>query len=93
VISSQLATARSVFRYVGVWYNGGQGMLVAADYPLAPGEDAPLLDADGVDRLVAGERPRTDTDHNRWLAYAAPRYQPSGKDGVTHNLEFLRRYR
>jgi len=93
VISSQLATARSVFRYVGVWYNGGQGMLVAADHPLAPGEDAPLLDADGVDRLVAGERPRTDTDHNRWLAYAAPRYQPSGKDGVTHNLEFLRRYR
>ena len=92
-IASQLATARSVFRYVGVWYYGGQGMLVAADHPLAAGEIAPLLDADGVARLVAGEHPRIDTDHNRWLEYAAPRAQSSGPDRVAHNLEFLRRYR
>jgi spermidine synthase len=92
-LASQLATARSVFRYVGVWYFGGWGALVAADHPLAPAENAPLLDADGVARLVAGEHPRIDTDHNRWLEYAAPRYRPSGPDWVTHNLEYLRGYR
>jgi spermidine synthase len=92
-IASQLATARSVFRYVGVWYFGGQGTLVASGHPLAPGEDAPLLDAGGVARLVAAGHPRIDTVHNRWLDYAAPRYRPSGHDWVTHNLEYLRGYR
>jgi len=33
-IASELATAHSVFPYVGLWYYGGQGMLVAADHPL-----------------------------------------------------------
>jgi spermidine synthase len=92
-LASQLATARSVFRYVGVWYFGGQGALVAADHPLAPGENGPVLDANGVARLVAGEHPRINTDHNRWLDYAAPHYRPGGPDWVTHNLEYLRGYR
>jgi spermidine synthase len=92
-MASQLATARSVFRYVGVWYSGGRGALVAADHPLARGDESPLLDADGVARLVAGEHPRIDTDHTRWLEYAAPRYRPSGPDWVTQNLEYLRGYR
>ena len=92
-IASQLATARSVFRFVGVWNFGGQGTLVAADHPLAPFENAPLLDADGVARLVAGGHPPIDTGHNRWIDYAAPRYRLSGYDWVKHNPEYLQGYR
>ena len=78
---------------MGVWNFGGQGTLVAADHPLAPFENAPLLDADGVARLVAGGHPPIDTGHNRWIDYAAPRYRLSGYDWVKHNLEYLHGYR
>jgi spermidine synthase len=110
-IASELATARSVFPFVGLWYYGGQGMLVAADRPLvsprlqagiAPGEAsqleetliaARLLDPDGVARLLAGRHAQINTDHNRWIEYATPRYQASSYDWVAHNLQFLRQYR
>jgi hypothetical protein len=111
-IASQLATAGSVFRYVGLWYYGGQGMLVAANHPLvaarlqastglAPEEAAKLVDGisaarllypAGVARLVRDLHPPIDTDHNRWLEYATPRYQSGSYDWVSHNLRFLRRY-
>ena len=114
-IASQLATARSVFRYVGLWYYGGQGMLVAANHPLAgvrfqavgaaaglPPEKAKelagalaaarLVGPDGVARLVRDLDPPITTDHNRWMEYAAPRYQSDDFDWVNHNLGFLRQY-
>jgi hypothetical protein len=47
-------------------------MAPAAGRPFAPGENALLLDADGMARLVAGEHPRVETGHNRWIEYAAP---------------------
>jgi spermidine synthase len=110
-ISSELATARSVFRYVGLWYYGGQGMLVASDHPLtephlqaslAPEQSAKLLASlnaavllspEGVERLVASQNAPLNTDHNRWIEYATPRYQSSGEDWVAGNLRFLRGYR
>jgi spermidine synthase len=33
-LSAQLATVRAVFPYVGLWYYGSQGMMVASDRPL-----------------------------------------------------------
>ena len=110
-IASELATARSIFPFVGLWYYGGQGMLVAADRPLAaprlkgwlaPDQSAELLaalsaasilDNDGVSRLLAAASPRINTDHNRWIEYATPRYQASSYDWLTHNLAFLHQYR
>jgi spermidine synthase len=92
-IAAQLATAGGVFRHVSLWSYGGRGVLVAADHPLTPrgaGNAAPLLDSDGVARVIAQLHPPIDTDHNRWPEYAAPR---SASDDKTHNLEFLRRYR
>ena len=110
-IASELATAASVFRYVGLWYYGGQGMLVASDHPLtephlqttlAPEESArllaslnaaQLLSPEAVARLLAAQHPPVNTDHNRWMEYATPRYQSSGEDWVARNLAFLRGYR
>jgi spermidine synthase len=110
-IASQLATALSVFPYVGFWYYAGQGMLVAADHALsephllaalssdeaakllAELSAARLLDTDGVSRLVADGHLPINTDHNRWIEYATPRYQASSDDWVSRNLAFLRRYR
>jgi hypothetical protein len=54
---------------------------------------ARLLDSDGVARLVADRHPQINTDHNRWIEYATPKYQSSSYDWVTHNLQFLRQYR
>ena len=63
-IASELATVRSVFPYVGLWYYGGQGMLVAADHPLseprlqsglASEESAKLLESLGAARLLDAE--------------------------------------
>jgi spermidine synthase len=52
-IASELATARSVFPYVGLWYYGGQGMLVAADRPLV----SPRLQAGLQADLQVGDAP------------------------------------
>jgi spermidine synthase len=103
-IESELATARSVFPYVSVWYYGGHGMLVAAGHPLteprlqaelASGDvesltAARLLDPDGVGRLVASQRLRIVTDSDRWMEYTA---QSGSYDWFASNLEFLRQYR
>jgi spermidine synthase len=60
-IASELATASSVFPYVGLWYYGDQGMLVAADHPLtgprlqtglAPEEAATLVESIAAARLL-----------------------------------------
>ncbi len=48
---------------------------------------------EAVERLLRDVRPRINTDHNRWIEYATPRYQSSGYDWQTHNLRFLARYR
>jgi spermidine synthase len=112
-LSSELATLRSVFPYVGLWFYGYQGMMVAADRPLVVSdarrtelaqrfndaavvpelEGARVLSPEGVDRLIAANRPVINTDHNRWMEYASPRYAATSYDWVAHNRVFLAQYR
>ncbi len=114
-IASAIATTRSVFPYVSVWYAGRQGMIVATMQPqiadaarqamlverlgsLAQPDlvrdllHSRVLDSQAVDRLIAAERPVINTDHNRWIEYATPRYNPTSDDWTTRNLAWLRRY-
>jgi hypothetical protein len=72
-------------------------MLVAAGHPLISlrlqADAAPVLDPDGVARMLASSHPRINTDHNRWIEYVTPHYQASSYDWLSRNLQFLRRYR
>ena len=116
-IASNLATARSVFPYVSLWYYGHQGMLLASSNPMernsglverlrASGQSfesagkladdlagAQLVGTGGVSRMSRELHPQINTDHNRWIEYAAPRYQSSSFDWVALNLGFLSNYR
>ena len=99
-VASALATVRAVFPYVGLWFRGNQGMMVASAYPLVLEEarrpelarrfrSRPLIDElygsmlvspVGLTRLLHDLHPVINTDHNRWLEYATPRYQSSSFD-------------
>jgi len=116
-IASNLATARSVFPYVSLWYYGHQGMLLASSSPMerssetverlhASGlslegagklvedlSEAQLVGTSGVSRMSRDLNPQINTDHNRWIEYATPRYQSSSFDWVPLNLEFLSKYK
>jgi spermidine synthase len=116
-IAADLATARSVFPHVSLWFYGGQGMLIASEHPLvlsgsaaarfrgfgmapdAAGRlvsslwDARLLGDDGAAALIRDVRPPINTDDNRWLEYASPRYQASSFNWIEYNLRFLAKYR
>lgn len=116
-IGCDLATARSVFPYVGLWYYGNQGMLVAANHPLMKTEKtiehfrstglssedanrlvdeldrARLVSSEGVEALIRDVHPQINTDHNRWLEYATPRYQSSSFDWTTYNRAYLAKYK
>jgi hypothetical protein len=52
-----------------------------------------LLDSAGAARLIHDLDPPLNTDHNRWLEFAAPQYRSSSDDLLSHNLELLRKYR
>jgi hypothetical protein len=56
-------------------------------------EGARVLGSDGVDRLIRDTRPMIITDHNRWIEYASPRYEPTSYEWEAHNLRFLAQYR
>ncbi len=51
-----------------------------------------VLDSDAVDRMIAARHPRLNTDHNRYIEYATPRYYASDYDWYAHNLAFLASY-
>jgi spermidine synthase len=120
-IACAVATLRSVFRYVSIWFVGGQGMLLATDDPqrIEPARrsyvelrlrgmqgipdsarsavardifGARLLNTEEVDRMLAASRTALNSDHNRWLEYATPRYNWSNFDWTAHNLQWLRRF-
>jgi spermidine synthase len=111
-LAVEIATVREVFPYVGVWYYGEQGMIVAAAHPLMATaanrgriaarfsgaglvqdlEAARVLGPEGVDRMVRENRPRINTDHNRWIEYASPRYAASSFEWVPVNRRFLAGY-
>ncbi len=115
-IACDLATARSVFPHVSLWYYGAQGLLIASDRPLvltpnaaatieasgmAPADAARLvsdlsgsrlLGDEGAAALVRDLRPEINTDNNRWIEYASPRYQASSFDWTGYNLRRLAKY-
>jgi hypothetical protein len=55
-------------------------------------EAARVLGSAGVDRLIRENPAILNTDHNRWIEYASPRYEASGYDWETLNRRFLARY-
>jgi spermidine synthase len=120
-VQGAIATIRSVFPYVSLWWAGGQGIVVATDRPqiLTPGRKAYLeerlnefrgvpvsaqdrlrdhifssrvLDPNGTDRLVASGPTTINTDHNRWIEYATPRYNWTDRDWETSNLRWLKSF-
>jgi len=54
--------------------------------------DSRVTSPAGVDRMLAAEKPIINTDHNRWLEYATPRYNASAVAWETKNLAFLRSF-
>jgi spermidine synthase len=120
-IAVEIATLRSVFPYVSLWSSGGQGMLIATDYPqtLTPERrayleqrlamftnvpassqtalreqvfDSRLLDPDAIDRLVMSGDQRINTDQNRWIEYATPRYNWTDKNWEDSNVAWLKSF-
>jgi spermidine synthase len=49
-----------------------------------------VMSPEAVDRMVAVQKPVINTDHNRWLEYATPRYNSSNADWVARNLGALK---
>jgi spermidine synthase len=48
-----------------------------------------ILDPEAVDRMIAADHPRLNTDHNRFIEYATPRYYSSDYNWTAHNRAFL----
>jgi len=53
--------------------------------------DTRLLSPEAVDRLLAQAAAPINTDHNRWIEYATPRYNWTGDDG-TSNLAWIKSF-
>jgi spermidine synthase len=112
-VASTLSTLRAVFPYVGLWFRGNQGMMVASAYPLVLDEaqrpelarrfrstalvdelyGSVLVSPVGLTRLLRDLHPVINTDHNRWLEYATPRYQSSSFDWLLYNFRLFSQYR
>jgi spermidine synthase len=117
----QIATLRSVFRYVSLWSSGGQGMMIATTRPQEMTDarrayiaqrlrslsnipeskqsyleaqvfDSRLLSPAAVDHLLGQSHYGLNTDHNRWIEYATPRYNWIDDDGGAANLMWLKSF-
>lgn len=55
-------------------------------------EQARIVSSQGIDALIRDAHPIINTDHNRWLEYATPRYQASGQDWTAYNRAYLAKY-
>jgi spermidine synthase len=51
-----------------------------------------ILDCAAVDRMLAASHPVINTDHNRWLEYATPRYNWTDDDWGYLNMTWLRSF-
>jgi hypothetical protein len=51
-----------------------------------------LLSEPGVDRMIQGRRPVINTDQNRYLEYATPKYSSAERDWAEYNVEFLKQW-
>ena len=85
--------------------DGREQQLISRIRPLIVGIDGPeadklardllhsrVMSPEAVDALIRGLNPVINTDHNRWLEYATPRYNSSGEDWVARNLQTMRGY-
>jgi len=54
--------------------------------------DSRILDPAGVDRLLKTGHPAINTDHNRWLEYATPRYNWTDHVWEDSNLAWLKSF-
>ena len=52
--------------------------------------DSRILSPEGVDRLVSKASITVNTDHNRWIEYATPRYNWTDQDWTATNLNWLK---
>ena len=52
-----------------------------------------LVSPVGLTRLLRDLHPVINTDHNRWLEYATPRYQSSSFDWLLYNFRLFSQYR
>ena len=51
-----------------------------------------LLSEPGVDRMILERRPVINTDQNRYLEYATPKYSSAERDWAKYNVEFLKQW-
>ena len=51
-----------------------------------------LLSEPGVDRMILAQRPVINTDQNRYLEYATPKYSSAERDWAKYNVEFLKQW-
>ena len=51
-----------------------------------------ILSPGAVDRMIAALNPRVNTDHNRFLEYATPRYYASDYDWASANVAFFSQF-
>ena len=76
--------------YLAAQFQAGEGL--SADRArnlvekLSEGE---LLSPAGVDALIAGTKPIINTDHNRYIEYATPKYASSERDWRAYNIPYL----
>jgi hypothetical protein len=54
--------------------------------------DSRLLDPDAIDRLVMSGDQRINTDQNRWIEYATPRYNWTDKNWEDSNVAWLKSF-
>jgi hypothetical protein len=54
--------------------------------------DSQLLTPAAVDRLLSQGEYGINTDHNRWIEYATPRYNWADDDGSVTNLAWLKSF-
>ncbi len=66
-----------------------EGLSSNADAFVKRMADSQLLDTEKVDRFCVILRPPLNTDHNRWVEYATPRYYAGDTDWRARNLEIL----
>jgi hypothetical protein len=51
-----------------------------------------VIGPEAIDRLLASRSSVINTDHNRWIEYATPRWNWSEIDWVPRNLAYLREF-
>jgi len=84
-------TARREYVAARLSARGGLSRTVAEDL-MHRTVQGRLLSEPAVDRLIRERRPVINTDQNRHLEYATPKYSSAERDWEKSNVEFLREW-